>query len=139
MMQYHLNLPFPLMVFQSSVNQLENLDHLRDPPKGVRTARCKWVYKRKLGANGEVIAFKARLVDKVYTQQPEVDFEETYSSITMAKSIWILLAIAAWYDYETWQMDVKIAFLNGYIEKEIFIDQPEGFTSVREEQKVYRL
>ncbi|KAL0394584.1 UNVERIFIED_CONTAM: hypothetical protein Slati_4424600 [Sesamum latifolium] len=53
----------------------------------------------------------------------------------MAKSIRILLAIAAWYDYEIWQMDVKMAFLNGFIEEEIFMDLPEGFTTVGEEQK----
>ncbi|KAL0394814.1 UNVERIFIED_CONTAM: putative transposon Ty5-1 protein [Sesamum latifolium] len=57
----------------------------------------------------------------------------------MAKSIRILLAIAAWYDYEIWQMDVKTAFLNSYVEEEIFIDQPEGFTTVGEKQKVCRL
>ncbi|KAL0345807.1 UNVERIFIED_CONTAM: putative mitochondrial protein [Sesamum radiatum] len=68
---------------------------LVDPPKGARPVGCKWVYKRKLGANGEVTAFKARLVAKGYTQQPGVDFEETYSPVAMAKSIRILLAIAA--------------------------------------------
>ncbi|KAL0361630.1 UNVERIFIED_CONTAM: Retrovirus-related Pol polyprotein from transposon TNT 1-94 [Sesamum radiatum] len=57
----------------------------------------------------------------------------------MAKSIRILLAIAAWYDYEIWQMDVKTAFLNSFIDKEIFMDQQEDFTTVGEEQKVYRL
>ncbi|KAL0448471.1 UNVERIFIED_CONTAM: Retrovirus-related Pol polyprotein from transposon TNT 1-94 [Sesamum latifolium] len=57
----------------------------------------------------------------------------------MAKSIRILLAIAAWYDYEIWQMDVKTAFLNGFVEEEIFMDQPEGFTTVGEEQKVCHL
>ncbi|KAL0400303.1 UNVERIFIED_CONTAM: Retrovirus-related Pol polyprotein from transposon TNT 1-94 [Sesamum radiatum] len=112
---------------------------LVDPPKGVRPVGCKWVYKRKLGADEEVTAFKARLVAKGYTQRPRVDFEETYSPVAMAKSIRILLAIAAWYDYERWQMDVKTAFLNGFVEKEIFMDQPEGFTTVGEEQKVCRL
>ncbi|KAL0434304.1 UNVERIFIED_CONTAM: Copia protein [Sesamum latifolium] len=68
---------------------------LVDPPKGVRPVGCKWVYKRKLGANGEVTAFKARLVAKGYTQRPEIGFEETYSPVAMAKSIRILLAIAA--------------------------------------------
>ncbi|KAL0290089.1 UNVERIFIED_CONTAM: Retrovirus-related Pol polyprotein from transposon TNT 1-94 [Sesamum radiatum] len=53
----------------------------------------------------------------------------------MAKSIRILFAIAAWYDYEIWKMDVKTAFLNGFVEEEIFMDQPEGFTTVGEEQK----
>ncbi|KAL0455909.1 UNVERIFIED_CONTAM: Retrovirus-related Pol polyprotein from transposon TNT 1-94 [Sesamum latifolium] len=108
---------------------------LVDPPKGVRSVGCKWVYKRKLGTDGEVTAFKARLVAKGYTQRPGVDFEETYSPVAMAKSIWILLTIAAWYDYE--RMDVKTAFLNGFVEEEIYMDQREGFTTVGEEQKGY--
>ncbi|KAL0329360.1 UNVERIFIED_CONTAM: hypothetical protein Sradi_4922700 [Sesamum radiatum] len=53
----------------------------------------------------------------------------------MAKSIRILLAIAAWYDYEIWHMNVKTTFLNDFVEEEIYMDQPEGFTSVGEEQK----
>ncbi|KAL0294752.1 UNVERIFIED_CONTAM: Retrovirus-related Pol polyprotein from transposon TNT 1-94 [Sesamum radiatum] len=57
----------------------------------------------------------------------------------MAQSIRILLAIAAWYDYGIWQMDVKTAFLNGFVEEEIFMDQTEGFTTVGEEQNVCRL
>ncbi|KAK4409429.1 Secreted RxLR effector protein [Sesamum angolense] len=55
----------------------------------------------------------------------------------MTKSIRILLAIATWYDYEIWQMDVKITFLNGFVEEKIYMDQPKGFTSVGEEQKDY--
>ncbi|KAL0453692.1 UNVERIFIED_CONTAM: Retrovirus-related Pol polyprotein from transposon TNT 1-94 [Sesamum latifolium] len=112
---------------------------LVDLPKGVRPVGCKWVYKHKPGADGEVTAFKARLVEKGYTQRPGVDFEKTYSPVAMAKSIRILLAIAAWYDYEIWQMDVKMAFLNGFVEKKIFMDQLEGFTAVGEEQKVCHL
>ncbi|KAL0406059.1 UNVERIFIED_CONTAM: hypothetical protein Slati_3919800 [Sesamum latifolium] len=113
---------------------------LVDPHKGARPVGCKWIYKRKLGADGEVTAYNARLVAKGYTQRPGVDFQETYSPVAMAKSIRILLAIAAWYDYEIWQMDVKtVFFLNGFIEEEIFMDQPEGFTVVGEEQKVCHL
>ena len=53
----------------------------------------------------------------------------------MLKSIRILLAIAAWYDYEIWQMDVKTAFLNGNVEEEIYMLQPEGFISTGEKSK----
>ncbi|KAL0455684.1 UNVERIFIED_CONTAM: Retrovirus-related Pol polyprotein from transposon TNT 1-94 [Sesamum latifolium] len=142
--RHHLSLQFSLIVFQSSVDQPENLEHLRvwtlvDPPKGIRPLRCKWVYKCKLGADGEVTAFKAGLVAKGYSQRPGVDFEETYSPVAMAKSIRILLAIAAWYDYEIWQMNVKIAFLNGFVEEEIYMDQPEGFTTIGEELLICRL
>ncbi|KAL0405989.1 UNVERIFIED_CONTAM: hypothetical protein Slati_3912800 [Sesamum latifolium] len=88
-----------------------------DQPKGVKPIVCKWVYKRKLGADSEVIAFKARLVVKEYTLRPRVNFEKTYSPVAMAKSIRILLAIAAWYDYEIWQIDVKMTFLNDFFEE----------------------
>ncbi|KAL0416842.1 UNVERIFIED_CONTAM: hypothetical protein Slati_3516100 [Sesamum latifolium] len=110
---------------------------LTNPPKGVRPVGCKWVYKYKLGADGEVTAFKARLVAKGYTQRPVVDFKETYSPIAIVKSIRILLVVATWYDYEIWKMDVKTAFLSSFVEGEIFMDQPKGFTSVGEEQKGY--
>ncbi|KAL0317378.1 UNVERIFIED_CONTAM: Retrovirus-related Pol polyprotein from transposon TNT 1-94 [Sesamum angustifolium] len=87
----------------------------------------------------EVTTFKARLVAKGYTQRPGVNFEKTYSPVAISKSIRILLAIATWYDYKVWQMDEKMAFLNEYIEEEIFMDQSEGFTNGGEEQKVCRL
>ncbi|KAL0453688.1 UNVERIFIED_CONTAM: Copia protein [Sesamum latifolium] len=113
-------------------NQVWNLVDL---PKGVKPVEFKWVYKHKLGADQEVTTFKARLVEKGYTQRPGVDFEKTYSPVAMAKSIRILLSIAAWCDYEIWQMDVKTAFLNGFVKEEIYMDQPKGFTSIGEEQK----
>ena len=62
---------------------------------------------------GNVITYKARLVAKGYRQKQGVDYEETFSPIAMLKSIRILIAIAAHYDYEIWKMDVKTDFLNG--------------------------
>ncbi|KAL0437720.1 UNVERIFIED_CONTAM: Retrovirus-related Pol polyprotein from transposon TNT 1-94, partial [Sesamum radiatum] len=98
----------------------------------------KWLEAMKSEMNS-MGSNQARLVAKGYTQRAGVDFEETYSPIAMAKSIRILLAIATWYDYEIWQMDVKTTFLNSFVEEEIFMDQPEGFTTVGEEQKICRL
>ena len=71
--------------------------------------------EREKGVNRKVETFKAKLVAKVYTEKKGVDYEETFSPITMLKSIRILLSIVVYLDYEIWQMDVKIAFLNGYI------------------------
>ena len=82
--------------------------------------------------------YKARLVAKGFRQRQGVDYEETFSPVAMLKSIRILFAIAAHYDYEVWQLDVKTAFLNGYVEEEIFMEQPKGFES-EEGSKVCKL
>ena len=58
---------------------------------------------------------------KGYTQKEDFDYEETFSPIAMIKSIRILLAIANYMDYDIWQMDVKTAFLNGYLEETIYM------------------
>ncbi|KAL0319569.1 UNVERIFIED_CONTAM: Retrovirus-related Pol polyprotein from transposon TNT 1-94 [Sesamum radiatum] len=127
------------MKFEMDSMRSNQVCTLVDPPKGTRPIECKWVYKRTLEPDGEVTALKTRLMAKGYTQRLGVDFEETYSPVAVVKSIRILLAIAAWYDYEIWQIDVKTAFLNGFGEEEIFMDHPEGFTTIGDEQKVFRL
>ena len=93
----------------------------------VKAIGCKWIYKKKRGADGKVETFKARLMAKGYTQREGVDYEETFSLVAMLKSIRILLSIAVIHDYEVWQMDVKTAFLNGHLDETIYMDQPEGF------------
>ncbi|WJZ95622.1 hypothetical protein VitviT2T_014376 [Vitis vinifera] len=111
----------------------------QDLPEGIKPIGCKWIYKRKRGPNGKVETFKARLVAKGFTQKEGVDYEDTFSPVAMLKSIRILLSIAAYYDYEIWQMDVKTTFLNGHLEETIYMVQPEGFVVKDQEQKVCKL
>ena len=58
-----------------------------------------------------------------------MDYDETFSSVAMLKSIRILLAIAAYHDYDIWQMDVKTVFLNGFLDEEIYMESLKGFVS----------
>ncbi|KAL8118911.1 hypothetical protein AgCh_016413 [Apium graveolens] len=109
---------------------------LVEAPEGVKPIGCKWVYKRKIGADGQVETYKARLVAKGFRQRQGIDFDETFLPIALLKSIRILFAIGAYYDYEIWQMDVKTTFLNGKLEEEVYMTQPEGFLSKGNEHLV---
>lgn len=83
--------------------------NLVDPPESVRPIECKWIYKKKIDIDGNVSIYKARLVAKGFRQIQGVDCDETFSPAAMLKSVRILLAIVAYYDYEIWHMDVKTA------------------------------
>nr|GEV27132.1 putative retrotransposon Ty1-copia subclass protein [Tanacetum cinerariifolium] len=87
-------------------------------PHNDRTVGSKWLFKKKTDMDGNVHIYKARLVAKGSTQTPWIDYEETYSPVADIRAIRILIAIAAYYDYEIWKMDVKMAFLNGYLNEE---------------------
>ena len=90
---------------------------LVEPLEGIKPIDCKWVCKKKRGVDGKVETFKDRLVAKGFTQKEDIDYEETFSPVAMLKSIWILLSIVAYFEYEIWQMDVKTAFLNGNLDE----------------------
>ena len=68
-----------------------------------------------------LLSTKLDLLQKVFDQVQGVDYNETFSPVAMLKSVRIMLAIAAFYDYEIWQMDVKTAFLNGFLEEELYM------------------
>src|SRR3954451_13184390 len=104
-----------------------------------RQSRTNGFSKIKTDADGNITIYKARLVAKGFRQIQGVDYDETFSPVANLKSVRILLAIAAFFDYEIWQMDVKTAFLNGDIEKELYIVQPKGFVDPMDTDKVCKL
>jgi hypothetical protein len=105
-------------------NQVWNLV---DPINGVRPIGCKWVFKKKTDKKENVHIYKSWLVAKWFKQIHSIDYDKTFSPIAMLKYVQILLAIAAYFDYEIWQMDVKITFLNKNLTEDMYMTQPEGF------------
>ena len=82
-----------------------------DSPESVKPIGCKRVFKKKTDMDDNVQTHKARPVTKGYRQRHGFDYDETFSTVAMIKSIRIMLAIAAYFDYEIWQMDVKTVSL----------------------------
>nr|GEY70453.1 retrotransposon protein, putative, Ty1-copia subclass [Tanacetum cinerariifolium] len=108
------------------------------PPNG-KTVGSNWLFKKKTDMDGNVHIYKARLVAKGYTHTSGIDYEETFSSVADIRAIMILIAIAAYYDYEIWKIYVKTAFLNGYLNEEVYMEQPEGFVNPKYPNRVCKL
>ncbi|WVZ70860.1 LOW QUALITY PROTEIN: hypothetical protein U9M48_019494 [Paspalum notatum var. saurae] len=122
--------------------ELENFERNHDlvePPPNCRPIGTKWVFKNKQGEVGMVVRNKARLVAQGFCQKEGIDYEETFAPVAHLEAIRILLAFAASKGYKLQQMEVKSAFLNRFIEEEVYVRQPPGFESARFPDRVYKL
>nr|KAJ0227703.1 hypothetical protein LSAT_V11C100011740 [Lactuca sativa] len=100
---------------------------------------CKWILKRKMKVDGTIDKYKARLVIQGFRQKEGIDFFDTYAPVARISIIRLLLALAAIHNLVIHQMDVKTAFLNGDLDEEIYMKQPEGFVMPGNEHKVCKL
>jgi hypothetical protein len=98
------------------------LYHREKKPIGV-----KWIYKEKKNAKGEVERYEPRLVAKGYSKKLGIDYDEVFALVVRLKIIWLIIAITVQHRWEIYQIDVKSAFLNGFLEEEIYIEQPIGY------------
>nr|GEU57797.1 copia protein [Tanacetum cinerariifolium] len=104
-------------------NEILNIKESKDHPLEI-VIGTKWVFKNKLDENGIVSRNKARLVAQGYNEQEGIDFDETYAPVARLESIRILFAYACAHDFKLYQTDVKSAFLNGFINEEVYVAQP---------------
>ncbi|MCO5608558.1 hypothetical protein L7F22_062769 [Adiantum nelumboides] len=108
------------------------------PPKR-NVVSTKWIFKTKYKADGSLDKHKTRLMARGFSQRPGVDFDETYAPTARMTTIRTVLCLAAHFGWAVFQMDVKSAFLNGEMEKEVYVSQPPGFQVTGKEDHVYRL
>ncbi|GKD18358.1 retrovirus-related pol polyprotein from transposon TNT 1-94 [Tanacetum coccineum] len=115
-----------IVAMQEELNQFVANDvwELVPQPRNMTIIGTKWVFRNKLDENGIVSRNKARLVAQGYNQQEGIDYDETYAPVARLESIRILLAYACALDFKLFQMDVKSAFLNGFINEEVYVAQP---------------
>ncbi|GKE11511.1 retrovirus-related pol polyprotein from transposon TNT 1-94 [Tanacetum coccineum] len=130
--------------FQAMQDEIHEFDQLEvwelvPRPIYVMVIALKWIYKVKLDEYGDVLKNKARLVAKGYRQEEGIDFEESFAPVARIEAIRIFIANAATKNMIIYQMDVKTAFLNGDLQEEVFVSQPEGFEDQDNPTHVYRL
>ncbi|WVZ93453.1 hypothetical protein U9M48_039431 [Paspalum notatum var. saurae] len=112
---------------------------LEAKPKGARVIGTKWVFRNKQDDEGNIVRNKARLVAKGYSQVEGIYFGETFAPVARLEAIRFLLAYATHHDMKLYQMDMKSAFLNGYINELDYVEQPLGFEDPNNPNHVYRL
>ena len=127
-----------MLAMKDEINSLHKNEtwQLVDRPSKKRIVPCKWVYKIKRDACGNVTKYKARLVAKGYSQVPGVDYNDIFSPVVRNSCLRTLLALSVEMDYKLRHLDVDTAFLYGDLEEEVYMYQPEGFVQKGKEDKV---
>ena len=108
-------------------------------PKGCKAVGSKWVFKAKTDADGYVERFKARLMAQGFSQMFGLDYDATFCPVVRLESVRALIAFSAQQGLQLHQVDVTTAFLNGQLEEEVYMKQPDGFVAPGNEHLVYRL
>lgn len=132
---------FWMITMQEELNQFtrNQVWELVPKPNHQSVIGTKWVFKNKNDENGLVVRNKARLAAQGYSQFEGIDYDETFAPMARLESIRMLLAHASYVNFPLFQMDVKSAFLNGYIQEEVYVAQPPGFHDYEFPDHVYKL
>ncbi|GJS10365.1 retrovirus-related pol polyprotein from transposon TNT 1-94 [Tanacetum coccineum] len=126
---------------QDELNQIERLQvwEFVPRPEGKNIIALKWLWKNKCDAENIVVRNKTLLVAKEYKQEEGIDFKESFALVARLKAVRMFIAYAAHKNITIFQMDVKTAFLNGPLKKEVYVSQPEGFIDPEFLDHVYRM
>ena len=108
-------------------------------PKDRKMVGCKWVYKLKCGPDGLIERYKARLVAQGFSQKYRTDYDETFCPVVRLESLRTMISLAVQHGLKLHQVDVTTAFLNGKLEEEVYMRQPEGFVAKGQERLVCKL
>ena len=119
--------------------QRNNVWKLVPRPNDYPIIGTRWVFRNKLDKFGVVTRNKARLVAQGYNQEEGIDYDETFAPVARLESIRMLLSFASFKIFKLFQMDVKSAFLNDFIEEEVYVEQPPGFVNHQFSNHVFRI
>jgi hypothetical protein len=108
-------------------------------PKRKDAVSSKWIFKIKHVVDGSVEKYKERFVARGFSQKEGIDYEETFAPVARYTSIRTIIALTTKMKWKLHQMDMKTTLLNGVIEEEVYIEQPQGFEVEDMKTHVYKL
>ena len=119
-----------ITAMNEELDQIEKNDtwELVPRPANKNVIGTKWIFKNKMNEKGQIVRNKARLVCKGYAHIEGQDFDKTFAPVARMEAIKMFLAYACHKNFKVYQMNVKSAFLNGNLEEEVYMEQPEGFS-----------
>jgi hypothetical protein len=126
--------PVKLFWTRACVTKIKNMEdkgvyELNFKPLDKKLIKGRWVFKIKFKPDGKISKYKARFVAKGYTQIEGEDYTKTFSPTWKPTSLQLIIAMAAKFKWKIEPMDAVATFLNGDLDKEIYLDQPEGFNN----------
>ena len=130
-----------IYAMQDELNQFPRNDVLFLIPRTseMNVIGTKWVFGNKMVGKGIIVRSKARLLAKGYNQEQGIDYDETYAPVARLEAMRLLLAYACLCAFKLFQMDAKSAFLNGFINEEVYMSQPLSFEDHKLPGHVYKL
>ncbi|GKC69852.1 putative RNA-directed DNA polymerase, partial [Tanacetum coccineum] len=108
-------------------------------PSGRKPIGCKWIYKSKYKANGEIERYKARLVAKGFNQRKDIDYDETFSHVVKMVTVRCLISLAVQNKWPLYQLDVNNVFLYGDLKEDVYMTIPQGFGNTGNKNLVCKL
>ena len=108
-------------------------------PQHHNVVGCRWIFKTKLHSDGSIERHKARLVAQGFSQVHGLDFGDTFSPVVRPATVRIILSLAVTSGWRLHQLDVENAFFHGFLNEEVYMEQPPGYTDPQFPQHVCRL
>ena len=120
-----------MIVMKEELNQFERSEvwELVSKPSNQSVIGTRWVFRNKMDEKGIIVRNKAKLVVQGFNKEEEIDYEETFAPIARLEAIKMPLAFTCFKDFVLYWMDMKSDFLNGFINEEVYVEQPPGFES----------
>ena len=98
-------------------------------PAGKKAISCRWVFTMKVNPDGSIARLKARLVAKEYAHTYGMDYSDTFSPVDKMAFVQLFVYLAATYNWDLHQLDIKNVFLHGDLQDEMYMEQPPGFVT----------